>query len=67
MRADWLQPVRWGTIDGGWRELWQYRSEAELIVIEDHASHGSHRDPPLVVDELKAFDIAVIEAVQGIE
>ena len=28
-------------------------------MIEDHASHGSHRDPPLVQDEIRAFNTAV--------
>jgi hypothetical protein len=59
MRAEWLRPIHWETIDGGWRELWQYRRDTQPIVIEDHASHGSYRDPPLVQDEIRAFNSAV--------
>ncbi len=59
IRTSWLELVQWETIDGGWREQWRYRTDADPIVIEDHAAHGSHRDPPLFVEEVRAFEAAV--------
>jgi hypothetical protein len=54
-----LRQTSWATIDGGWRERWEYQADREPIVVEDHASHGSHRTPTLIQQELAAFRAAV--------
>jgi hypothetical protein len=54
-----LVQASWGTIDGGWRERWEYEPGRAPIVVEDHASHGSHRTPTLILEEITAFRVAV--------